>query len=170
VSGKVAGELRALLDMERQVTQAPGMDGLVLRYGHFYGPGTWYDRGTSLAKRFERRMFPVVGDGKGVFSCIHVDDAASATVAALERGETGIYNVADDEPAPAREWIPAFAEAIGAPPPRRVPVWLARLAAGKTTTAMFATMRGASNAKAKAELGWQPRYASWREGFREGLS
>ena len=167
---KFAEALRGTLDLERQVTQAEGMDGLVLRYGFFYGPGTWYARGTGLAKRFERRMFPIVGDGQGMFSYIHIDDAASATVAAVERGDTGIYNIVDDEPAPAREWIPALAEALGAPRPRRVPSWLARLVAGRVNTLMLQTMRGASNAKAKRELGWEPRYASWRQGFREGLS
>jgi nucleoside-diphosphate-sugar epimerase len=164
---------RALLDtltMERQVLGAQGMEGLVLRYGFFYGPGTWYARGTELEKQFEKRRFPVVGSGDGVFSFIHVEDAAAATVAAVERGASGVYHVTDDEPAPAREWIPAFADAVGAKPPRRVPVWLARLVAGKGNAASLTTMRGASNEKAKRELGWRPRYASWRQGFRGGLS
>lgn len=166
VGGVIGDQLRGTFDMERQVLDAGG---LVLRYGFFYGPGTWYARGTGLARRFEKRRFPVVGDGAGTFSFIHVDDAASATVAALERGEPGTYNVVDDEPAPAREWQPAFAEAVGGRPPRRVPVWLARLVAGRPNTMMVTTLRGASNAKARRELGWEPRYPSWRTGFREGL-
>jgi nucleoside-diphosphate-sugar epimerase len=116
-----------------------------------------------------RRRLPIVGKGSGVFSFVHVDDAAAATLAAMERGAPGIYNVVDDEPAPMREWVPAYAEAIGAKPPRRVPAWLARLLGGRYTAAMATTLRGASNAKAKAELGWQPRWASWREGFRSAL-
>ena len=167
--GRFADTLDATLDMERQVTGAAGMDGLVLRYGLFYGPGTWYAKGTGMAKQFKRRMFPIIGDGGGVFSYIHVDDAADATVAAVERGEPGIYNVVDDDPAPAREWMPAFAQAVGAKAPRRVPVWLARILAGKNNTTMATIMRGASNAKAKRELGWQPRYSSWRQGFLQGL-
>ena len=168
--GGVLGEqLRGTYEMERQVTEAERMEGLVLRYGFFYGPGTWYARGTGLAKRFEKRQFPVVGDGAGTFSFVHVDDAASATVAALERGSSGIYNVVDDEPAPGHQWMPAFAEAVGGKPPRRVPVWLARLVAGKRNAMMATVMRGASNEKAKREIGWQPRYPSWRQGFREGL-
>jgi nucleoside-diphosphate-sugar epimerase len=112
---------------------------------------------------------PIVGDGGGVWSWIHLDDAASAAVAALERGAPGVYNVVDDEPAPMSEWLPGYAEALGAPPPRRIPAWLARPPAGSQTMSMALDMRGASNAKAKRELGWEPRYASWRQGFREGL-
>ena len=159
----------AVLELERTVTGAEGMDGLALRYGFFYGPGTWYARGTKLARAVERRRFPIVGDGGGIWSFIHVEDAAAATVAALERGAPGVYNVVDDDPAPMRDWLPALADALGAKPPRRVPVWLARLAAGKGTAGMAVAMRGASNAKAKRELGWEPRYQSWRQGFREGL-
>lgn len=159
----------AAIELERMVTEADGLEGLALRYGFFYGPGTWYARGTKLAREVERRRFPIVGDGGGVFSFVHVDDAAAATVAALERGAPGVYNVVDDEPAPMREWLPELAAALGAKPPRRVPVWLARLAAGRLTAQMSAEMRGASNAKARRELGWTPRYASWRQGFREGL-
>ncbi len=164
--GKAADET---LEMERLVVEAEGMEGLALRYGFFYGPGTWFAQRTKLAKAYRRRMSPIVGGGEGVFSFIHVEDAAAATVAALERGAAGIYNVVDDEPAPANEWMPAFAAAVGGKPPRRVPLWLGRLVAGANADAME-TMRGASNAKAKRELGWEPRYASWRQGFREGLS
>ena len=116
-----------------------------------------------------KRRFPVVGSGSGLFSFIHVDDAADATVAAVERGAPGVYNVVDDEPAALRDWVPAYAEAIGAPPPRRVPVWLARLVAGKMASSMN-VQPGASNAKAKRELGWQPRWSSWREGFSAALA
>ena len=168
-SGELAEALAATLDLERQVTGAEGMEGLVLRYGFFYGPGTWFAPGTKMARAFRKRRVPIVGDGAGVFSYIHVDDAASATVAAIEHGDTGIYNVVDDDPAPMRDWVPAFAEAVGAKPPRRVPVWLAKLVAGKTTVSAGIEGRGASNAKAKRELGWQPRYSSWRQGFAEVL-
>ena len=158
----------SVLELEHQVTTTEELDGLALRYGFFYGPGTWYARGTKLAREVERRRFPIVGDGGGIFSFVHVDDAASATVAALMEGAPGVYNVADDDPAPMREWLPSFADALGARPPRRVPLWLARLAAGEQA-AWATSMRGASNEKAKRELGWKPRYGTWRVGFREGL-
>jgi nucleoside-diphosphate-sugar epimerase len=154
---------RAVAEMERMALEA---DGLVLRYGWFYGPGTYYGEGGSTAKDVRRRLFPVIGEGSGLFSFVHVDDAAAATVAAVERGAPGIYNVVDDEPAPMREWLPLYASAIGAGSPLRVPLWLARLAAGKAVAAMSTTLPGASNARAKAELGWQPRWATWRDGFR----
>jgi len=168
-SGSFGEAVEAVLELERTVTAADDLEGLALRYGFFYGPGTWYARGTKMAREVERRRFPIVGDGGGIFSFIHVEDAAAATVAAVERGAAGVYNVVDDEPAPMREWLPAFAEALGAGSPRRVPLWLAKLVAGRATVAMTAAMRGASNAKAKRELDWTPRYASWRQGFREGL-
>jgi nucleoside-diphosphate-sugar epimerase len=168
VDGAFAEALGGTLEMEHQVVEAEGLDGVVLRYGFFYGPGTWFARGTGMEKMFKRRMFPVIGDGRGVFSWIHIDDAAAATVAAVERGPTGIYNVVDDEPAPVTEWVPVFAEAVGAKPPRHVPLWLGRLVA-KANAVQMTTMRGASNDKAKRELGWEPGYASWRQGFREGL-
>jgi nucleoside-diphosphate-sugar epimerase len=167
--GKFGEAVDAVLEMERSVTGAEALDGVALRYGFFYGPGTWYARGTKMAKAVERRMFPIVGDGAGVFSYVHVDDAAAATVAAVERGSPGVYNVVDDEPAPTREWLPALAEALGAKPPRRVPLWLGKLVAGGNAEMAARTMRGASNAKAKRELGWTPRYPSWRQGFRDGL-
>jgi nucleoside-diphosphate-sugar epimerase len=139
----------------------------VLRYGWFYGPGTFYGEGGSTFKDVMRRRFPVIGEGSGLFSFVHVDDAAAATVAAVERGAPGVYNVVDDEPAPMREWLPAYAEAIGARPPRHVPAWVARLLAGRAVAAMSATLPGASNARAKRGLGWEPRWPSWRTGFRE---
>jgi 2-alkyl-3-oxoalkanoate reductase len=155
--------VRTLVEMERAVL---GAGGLVLRYGWFYGPGTYYGEGGSTEADVRRRRFPVIGRGEGLFSFIHVDDAASATVAAVERGAPGVYNVVDDEPAPMREWLPAYAEAIGARKPLRVPAWVARLVAGRMAV-MISVQPGASNAKAKRELGWEPRWRSWREGFRE---
>jgi nucleoside-diphosphate-sugar epimerase len=161
--------LEATLDMERQTLSSPGLEGVVLRYGFFYGSGTYYaSDGTSAAEVRKRRQ-PLVGHGDGVFSWIHVEDAAAATVAALDRGSPGIYNVVDDEPAPMRDWLPVYAEAVGAKPPRRVPRWLARLVAGRFAATLATELRGASNAKAKRELGWEPRYPSWRQGFREAL-
>ncbi len=157
--------VRAVLGHERQVLGTDGIEGVVLRYGQFYGPGTYYAPDGSLGKRVRRRMLPVVGSGAGMTSFVHVEDAAAATVAALDRGAAGIYNVVDDEPAPMREWLPAYAEALGAKEPRRVPVWLARIAAGSAAAAMATQLRGASNAKAKRELGWEPAHASWRRGF-----
>ncbi len=142
---------------------------MVLRYGFFYGPGSSYAPDGHLAGEVRKRRLPVVGKGSGVFSFIHVDDAAAATVAAMERGAPGIYNVVDDEPAPAAEWVPALAEAVGAKPPRHFPRWLARLLAGEAMTTLMIEGRGASNEKARRELGWTPRFASWRRGFVEGL-
>ena len=144
-------------------------EGLVLRYGNLYGSGTgWSD--PVLVQLLRRRKMPIIGDGGGVFSFVHVDDAAVATVAAIERGAPGIYNVADDEPAPVRVWLPLLAQALGAKPPRRVPTWLGRLAAGEAVASMFTQIRGASNAKAKRELGWRLIYPSWRQGFEQGLA
>jgi nucleoside-diphosphate-sugar epimerase len=161
----------AILYLEQAVTTIEWGEGLALRYGGFYGPGT----GISLAPDavvagpIRKRRFPIVGDGGGVWSHVHIDDAAAATAVAVERGQPGIYNVVDDEPAPVREWLPVLASALGAKPPRRVPRWLARLLAGEVATAMMTDVRGASNEKAKRELGWQLRYPSWRQGFAQGL-
>jgi nucleoside-diphosphate-sugar epimerase len=143
--------------------------GTVLRYGGFYGPGTSLGPGGEQVELLKKRRFPIVGGGGGVWSLVHVDDAALATVAAIERGATGVFNVADDHPAPIAEWVPELAKVVGADPPRRVPRWLARIVAGDAALTMLTESRGASNAKAKRELGWEPRYASWRQGFREGL-
>jgi nucleoside-diphosphate-sugar epimerase len=140
--------------------------GAVLRYGAFYGPGAMDDQVTLLRKR----QYPLVGDGGGYSSWIHLDDAASATVLAVEQKATGVYNVVDDEPAPASAWLPYLAECAGAKPPRHVPVWLARLLAGDQAVVMMTQGRGFSNAKAKRELGWTLRYPSWREGFRAELA
>ena len=157
------------LGHERAVLDAPQLDGLVLRYGLLYGPGTWYARDGGTARQVRRRRFPVVGSGEGTFSFIHVEDAAAATVAACERGAPGIYNVTDDEPARLREWLPVYAEALDAKSPRRVPAFLARWIGGRAAIAMATQLRGASNAKARRELGWRPAYASWRQGFFEAL-
>ncbi len=157
----------ALADLERQVGGAEGIDGVVLRYGWLYGPGTFFDRVGSQTEDALKRRLPIVGKGDGTFSFLHVEDAASATVAALERGAPGTYNVVDDEPAPMREWVPVFCEKVGAKKPMRVPVWLARLIAGAAAVGSATQLRGASNAKAKRELGWQPRYPSWRQGFAD---
>jgi nucleoside-diphosphate-sugar epimerase len=167
--------LRATLDairhVERAVTAIDWGEGVVLRYGGFYGPGTNLssDPRAEMAQVVRKRKFPLVGDGAGVWSFIHIDDAAAATVAAVEHGATGIYQVVDDEPAPVRDWLPTLAKTLGAKPPRHLPRWLGRLAAGEAVTVMMTEVRGASNAKAKRELDWQPLYASWRTGFADGL-
>ena len=163
--------LVGILHLERAVTTIEWGEGLVLRYGGFYGPGTAISLAPDavMAAPIRKRRFPIVGDGGGVWSHIHIEDAAAATAAAVEHGQPGIYNIVDDEPAPVREWLPVLASALDAKPPRRVPRWLARLAAGETATLMMTEVRGASNEKAKRELGWKPRYASWRQGFAQGL-
>ena len=161
--------VRALREMESAVLGADGIEGLVLRYGFFYGPGTHYGDGGYMLEDVRRRRMPIVGPGTGVFSFIHVDDAADATVAALEQGAPGVYNVTDDEPAPMKEWVPVLASSAGAKPPLRVPVWLARLVAGKQVATWATELRGASNEKAKRELGWAPAHSSWRTGFAESL-
>jgi nucleoside-diphosphate-sugar epimerase len=161
--------VRAVHALEDVVTKTEGIEGVVLRYGFFYGPGSSYAPGGYYAREVTRRRFPIVGRGSGVFSFIHVDDAAAATVAAAEGGRPGIYNVVDDAPAPLREWLPAYAEAVHAKKPMRVPKFVARLVAGGYTTQLATELRGVSNARAKAELGWEPRYPSWRQGFRESL-
>jgi 2-alkyl-3-oxoalkanoate reductase len=163
--------LEGILHMEQAVTTIEWGEGLVLRYGGFYGPGTAISKAhdAPMAAPVRKRRFPIVGDGNGVWSHVHIDDAAAATLAAVEHGEPGIYNIVDDEPAPVREWLPVLARALDAKPPRHVPLWLARLAAGETAALMMTDSRGSSNAKAKRELGWQPHYASWRLGFVQGL-
>ena len=161
----------AILHLEQAVTTIDWGEGLVLRYGALYGPGTSISLAPDavMAAPIRKRRFPIVGDGGGVWSHIHVEDASAATVAAVEHGQPGIYNIVDDEPAPVREWLPVLASALGAKPPRRVPRWLGRLAAGEAATIMMTDVRGASNAKAKRELGLQLRYPSWRLGFTKGL-
>ena len=154
--------MAAVTYLDEAVTNAGG---IALRYGSFYGAPN-----DGLIEPVRKRQFPVVGDGGGVSSFVHLDDAAAATVLALEHDGPAIYNVVDDEPAPVREWLPVLADALGAKPPRRFPVWLARLFAGAPGVLMGTEARGASNAKARRELGWAPRYPSWRPGFREAYS
>jgi nucleoside-diphosphate-sugar epimerase len=165
------GMMAAIRHLEEAVTGATWLEGVVLRYGGFYGPGTTLsaDPAASHTAAIRKRQFPVVGDGGGIWSFIHVADAAAATAVAVEHGERGVYNVVDDEPAPARSWMPELARVLGAKPPRRVPRWLGRILAGEAATIMMTEVRGASNEKAKRELGWKPRYASWRQGFAQGL-
>jgi nucleoside-diphosphate-sugar epimerase len=170
-AGATQANIEALLYLERAVTTITWGEGLALRYGGFYGPGTAISRAPDapIAAPVRKRRFPIIGDGGGVLSHIHIDDAAAATADAVERGRPGVYYIVDDEPAPVREWLPVLATALDAKPPRRIPRWLGRLAAGETATLMMTEARGASNAKAKRELGWQPRYPSWRVGFKQGL-
>jgi nucleoside-diphosphate-sugar epimerase len=157
--------LGAIRHLEEAVTGAGWTEGIVLRYGGFYGPGTSLGPDGEHLELIRKRGFPVVGGGEGVWSFIHIEDAAEATVAAVEHGSRGIYNVVDDEPAPVAEWLPVIADAVGAKRPRKVPRWLGRLLAGEVATVMMTEVRGASNEKAKRELGWRPGHPSWREGL-----
>jgi nucleoside-diphosphate-sugar epimerase len=154
---------KAIDHLEDVVVRAGGA---VLRYGAFYGPGANDDQ----VKLVGKRLFPLVGGGTGYVSWIHVEDAASATVLAVEQQVTGVFNIVDDEPAPVSEWLPYLAECAGARPPRRLPPWLARLLAGEMAVGMMTEGRGFCNAKAKRELGWQLRYPSWRQGFKKELA
>jgi nucleoside-diphosphate-sugar epimerase len=153
--------LAAIAELEETVTSATGIEGLALRYGNFYGPGS-----TALLEAVRHRKLPVVGSGTGLWPFVHLADAADATIAALDQGAPGLYNIVDDEPAPASEWVPYLAEVAGAKPPLHVPGWLARLAAGEAVVFLMTEPVGSSNGKAKAHLGWVPRYPSWRQGFR----
>ena len=155
----------AIRHLEAAVLGAMWTEGIVLRYGGFYGPGTSLAPGGEQFELVSRRGFPLVGDGAGVWSFIHVADAADATLAAVEHGTRGVYNVVDDEPAPVAEWLPALARELGARKPMRVPRFIGRLFAGEAGVVMMTELRGASNAKARRELGWHPAHSSWREGF-----
>ena len=155
--GTLPSIVAALAELESLTVQAGGV---VLRYGHFYGPGTWYARDGALPRELARRRMPVIG-GRGVFSFCHVEDAAAAVLPALERG-SGIYNVCDDDPVATSEWLPALAEAVGAPKPLRVPRIVGRAGGGAYAVAMYDEFQGASNARARAQLGWEPRHPSWR--------
>ncbi|HEX5959340.1 MAG TPA: NAD(P)-dependent oxidoreductase [Hyphomicrobiaceae bacterium] len=164
-------QLRRTLDairyVEKTVAQASGIDGIVLRYGAFYGPDTGLFDGPFIEQVLRRRV-PVIGGGDGWWSFVHIEDAAAATTLAIDRGVAGnIYNIVDDEPAPMREWLPTLASMLGAGPPRHVPAWLGRLAAGEHLVAMMTRQRAGSNAKAKRDLGWLPAHSSWRQGFAE---
>jgi nucleoside-diphosphate-sugar epimerase len=159
----------AVRALETSVLGAGDLEGVVLRYGFFYGPGTSYAPDGAIAEQVRRRRFPIGGRGTGRFSFIHLDDAARATVAAVEGGPPGAYNVVDDEPASVSDWLPAYAAALGAPPPRRVPGWLVRLAAGRYALYTMTELRGASNARARERLGWAPQLSSWRQGFSDAL-
>ena len=160
----------AIRILERTVLGTSGIDGVILRYGYFYGPGTIYAADGSFAEGVRRRRIPIVGDGGGVFSFVHVDDAAAATAVTLGHGKPGIYNIVDDEPTAVRQWLPWYAELLEAPRPFRVPKFIGRLGAGPYGNYLMTEQRGASNGKAKKMLGWEPNYTSWRDGFRSELA
>jgi nucleoside-diphosphate-sugar epimerase len=164
-----AHSLEAIRYVEQAVVAAEGIVGIALRYANLYGPGTGLALDGDIVKQVRKRAFPLVGDGGGVWSFVHTDDAATATINAIERGAPGVYNVVDDEPVKVATWLPALAEAVGAKPPRHIPVWLGRLAAGEVGVSMMTQIRGTSNAKAKRELAFAPRYPTYREGFTQGL-
>lgn len=168
--GAASRTLAGIRRLEEVVTSTDGVDGLALRFGFFYGAGTSMGPGGSVVEAARRRRLPVIGDGRGVWSFCHVEDAAAATLAALEGGAPGVYNVADDEPAPVGEWLPALADALAAKRPMRVPAWVGRLATGEVGVSWMTANAGISNAKARRDLGWEPRYPTWRDGFRTGLA
>ncbi len=157
--------MAAVRHLEEAVLSAQWTEGIVLRYGAFYGPGTSMSAGGEQFEMVRKRKFPLVGNGAGVWSFVHIADAAEATVAAVDHGRPGIYNVVDDDPAPVAQWLPALAQELGAKNPMRVPRFVGRMFAGETGAVFMTEIRGASNAKAKRELGWQPKHASWRQGF-----
>ena len=161
----VRQSIAALRHLEWAVLDAQWTEGVVLRYGGFYGPGTSIEPGGELPEMIRNRKFPLVGNGGAVWSFIHIADAAEATVAAIEHGSRGVYNVVDDDPAPVAEWLPALAQELGAKKPVHVPRLVGRLFGGEVAVAMMTELRGASNAKAKRELGWRPAHPSWREGL-----
>lgn len=163
-----AALIRAVADHEGQVLAASDLEGVVLRYGFFYGPGTAYAHDGAMHATVRARKLPIAGKGSGTYSFVHVDDAAAATAAALEAPE-GVYNVVDDEPATVAEWLPVYADVVGAPPPRRVPTLLVRLVGGPYAEYLMTEMPGASNEAARSTLGWAPRHVSWREGFPRAL-
>lgn len=157
----------AVKECERLTTVDDDIDGLILRYGFFYGPDTPYEPGGTTAEDIRGRKWPILGRGQGRFSFIHVDDAADATAEAVVAGLKGVYNVVDDVPAPVAEWLPDVAERLGAPAPRRIPSWLGRFLAGPYAAYLMRHQPGASNARIKQDLGWQPAYPSWRDGFAD---
>jgi 2-alkyl-3-oxoalkanoate reductase len=161
---------RSLAAIRHVETVVPEAGGIVLRYGGFYGPGTGLEPDGEQLEAVRKRKFPLIGEGRGVWSFIHIDDAASATVIALEHGEPGIYNIVDDEPAPVAEWLPYLAKVAGAKPPRHLPLWLGRMVGGEHMVVLMDEARGASNEKARRELGWEPEHHSWRDGFPEAVA
>lgn len=161
--------LQAIRHLEGAVAEAADFEGVVLRYGAFYGPGSGLFDGPAL-DQLRRRLFPVIGDGDGWWSFVHLDDAAQATACAIEGGALGIYNIVDDDPAPVRDWLPVLAGMISAKPPRHIPRWLARIVAGEHMVVLMTETRAGSNAKARRELGWRPSHTSWRQGFAEVLA
>lgn len=166
----MAKTLDAIRTLESMVSNVEGITGVVLRYGSFYGPGTSISQNSEIIQMVRQRKFPVVGNGAGVWSFLHMDDAAKATQLAIEHAPSGIYNVVDDEPAEVSLWLPYLAGAIGAKPPRHVPAWLAKFMIGEAGVSMMTVIRGSSNAKAKRTLHWTLQYSSWREGFIRGLT
>lgn len=167
----MARALSADRHLEEAVTGAEWLRGTVLRYGVFYGPGTTISRQPPgvQSEMIRKRQFPIIGHGRGLTSFVHIDDAARATVAAIDHGQRGIYHVVDDEPAPYAVWLPFLASTLGGRPPFRIPIWLGRMAAGPAAALMMTQSRGASNRKARRELDWAPHFTSWREGFVHGL-
>ncbi|MER7439587.1 NAD-dependent epimerase/dehydratase family protein [Micromonospora avicenniae] len=164
--GQMASMIAAVEHLEQAVLGAAWTEGIVLRYGAFYGPGTSMAPGSKQLEMIRERKFPIVGDGGGVWSFVHISDAAEATVAAVANGRRGVYNIVDDDPAPVAEWLPELAALLGAKKPMRVPRFVGRLAAGEAGVVLMTELRGASNAKAKRELGWHPAHPTWRQGFR----
>ncbi|HET8909159.1 MAG TPA: NAD(P)-dependent oxidoreductase [Ktedonobacterales bacterium] len=162
--------MAAIRHLERVIQSDSNIQGIALRYGNLYGPGTGFALDGDIVAMLRKRGFPIVGNGAGIWSFIHVNDAASAAVAAIQHGEPGAYNICDDEPAPVNVWLPALAKTVGAKPPFHIPVWAARFIVGDVAVSMMTQIRGASNAKAKRELDWQPGYKTWRDGFRTGLA
>ena len=160
----------AIRHVESTVPEAECIEGLVLRYGFFYGPGTGIAADGELVELIRKRRWPLIGNGAGVWSFVHIDDAATATLAAIERGAPGVHNVVDDEPAPLRVWLPELAETLRGKQPRHVSEWIGRLAAGEAVVYLATRIQGLSNTETKRELGWRLRYPSWREGFRYGLA
>jgi len=168
-AGEPIGEaVRTMAEAERLMQSAEGIDAVILRYGIFYGPGTWYHPEGDIGRQVVKRRYPIIGRGSGITSFVHIDDAARATTLALA-APPGVYNVVDDHPAPVSEWLPALAQALDAKPPMRAPAGVARLLAGKVAFDWLEHQRGASNLRAKEQLGWQPTYPDWRTGFRDGM-
>jgi len=162
--------LSAIRHLESAVRQASDINAVALRYGFFYGPGTGIDTNGPIADLIRKRRMPIVGNGGGVWSFIHMEDAVRATIAGVSIGSPGIYNIVDDEPAPVSTWLPYLASLLDAKPPRKIPAWIAKFAIGGGGVSMMTQSRGGSNAKAKRELGWRPVFETWRQGFVEGLS